>query len=1195
MPSSLGLKVNKMYLKSLEITGFKSFPEKTKLKFSPGITAVVGPNGCGKSNLLDAVRWALGEQSVRLLRGGRMDDLIFSGSSGRKALNFAEVTLVFDRADRFLPLDYREVAVTRRLYRSGEGEYYLNKTPCRLRDILDLFLDTGIGTETYSLIGQGKVERLINARPEDHWELFAEAAGIHKYKQRKKEASRNLEAMSGNLLRVEDLLAELQGQLPFLAAAAARAKEYRGCRARLDSMEKKIFRLRWEENERLLQKLNAEQKKMDRLLREIQSGLTELGREISAKEEQENSLSLEMENSGALYRVGKESCTQLQGKLDLIREQKKNIGEKSALQEKSIKEVAERQTGLAGTLQENKRELKGIQVEQEQLGKKAAVLNDTLRKLQEGRDFTGLKVLRKRLVEKNMQMAALQQFIKNSSRRGQEFQMSMERLAEREKEKKNALKTLESAEKELCTRLEKIEWEKQDQVHEYDLLEQHHAVLYKQQEERQSLNRRLEKEWQKKNARLKYLQEGEEYFSLYSRGVRAVMQTAHRDALPGIHGPVADLLSTPPKLERAIEVALGAKVQFIVVTDDSAARAAIEFLKEKKAGKATFLPLNLLRTGGRKMPGASLPRKFLGVASQLVEIAPQFKKVADYLLGYILIAEDLEAALKLARSNREGWRIVTLDGEMITPGGAISGGYQPVERSGFLERKRELKDLAEEVASLKQQIERESDELQVLGDKMADLAKNIQEAGRQQRLSAENEIKIRADHQRVVAEIKRVGGETTELIQERKELEAQFRRFRAEEKGKKEEYAALKESLVAIEADLEKAGGEVSATEQQCKKIEQGLVEIRIRLAALQEKESSLQEIIFKQVQEKEHLQKLEAGFAEQKGILQKKLQELKAEEREIEAALEKERVALAQIEEDIQQQKNALKSSRRQREELNVEFTHAQKLRERYEQRRHNLRIEHTRLEEARRYLMESRREKFDFCPEEDPALHEKVDLPEKELLKEKEILEEKISRLGEVNLGAAEEYARLQERIAFLQTQKEDLVQGEKELQKVLATLDGHMEKQFRQALQDIESNFLDIFSKLFGGGQAFLRLTEPENVLTAGVEIVARPPGKKLQNISLLSGGEKALTAIALLFAFLKHKPVPFCILDEIESALDDHNLAKFVNFLRKYAGDTQFIVITHRRRTMEEVDYLYGITMEEQGVSKVVSLSLIEKVG
>lgn len=1184
-----------MYLKSLEITGFKSFAERTRLEFSPGITAVVGPNGCGKSNLLDAVRWALGEQSVKLLRGGRMEDLIFNGTANRKALNFAEVTLIFDRADQCLPLDYQEVAVTRRLYRSGEGEYYLNKTPCRLKDIFELFLDTGIGTETYSLIGQGRVEQLINARPEEHRELFAEAAGIHKYKQRKKEAGRNLEEMKGNLLRIADLLAELQSQSSFLAEAAARAKEYQSRSTKLENLEKKIFGQRWGEKTHLLQKINAERQKIDSLFVEKKSRLAELSRQVKTLEEQENSLSQQMEENNALWQTKKGTHTRLQGRLSLIQGQKKNIEEKISWQEISCKEVEERGAGLEGTLQKNKEELESIQAEQEQLGEKAALFKAALQELQGGQDLAELKILRERQSEKKLQKVALQQFLKNSSLRSQEFQVSLERLTEREKEKRSSLEALQRAEKELTAVLERIKWDQQAQDREYKLLGQRSAELRRQREEQQVHYQQLENEWQKKSARLKYLQEGEDYFSLYSRGVRAIMQAAAQNALQGIYGPIANLLSVPPTLEKAIEVALGAKLQFIIVADDSSAREAIEFLKANKAGKATFLPLNLLKVGGKKIPGSPLPREFLGVASQLVEVAPQFRKAVDYLLGYILIARDLETALKLARNNREGWRIVTLDGEMITPGGAISGGYQPVERSGFLERKRELKDLAKEVAASKIQIEQKSGELQALAGKMETLANSLAEAGRQQRALAEKEIKSRGDFQRITAEISRMAGECTELAQEKKERAEQYRRLKVEETAKEKEHAALKESLAAIEVDLKKASGKVFAAEQQYKKVEQDLVEIRIRFAALQEKESSLQEIILKQVQEKEHLQGLRINFIEQQAKLQKELQRLKTEENGIKTTLEKVQNALDQLEGQAEQQKSALMSCRLQKEELSIKLASEQKFLERYERRRQNLRIELIRLEEARKYLEENLREKFKFSPEEDIALPGETVVPEEDLIREKELLEEELSQLGEVNLGAVEEYARLQKRITFLNAQQEDLLQGEKELQKVLAELDEYMEKQFLQALQSIESNFLDIFSKLFGGGQAFLKLTDPANVLTAGVEIIAQPPGKKLQNISLLSGGEKALTAIALLFALLKHKPVPFCVLDEIESSLDDHNLAKFINFLRKYAGDTQFIVITHRRRTMEEVDFLYGITMEEQGVSKVVSLSLIEKVG
>ncbi|MGI6308761.1 MAG: chromosome segregation protein SMC [Dethiobacteria bacterium] len=1184
-----------MYLKSLVVTGFKSFPEKTILEFSPGITAVVGPNGCGKSNLLDAVRWALGQQSVKLLRGGRMEDLIFSGTANRKALNFAEVSLIFDRADRYLPLEYQEVAITRRLYRSGEGEYYLNNTSCRLKDITELFLDTGIGTETYSLIGQGRVEQLINARPEERRELFEEAAGIHKYKQRKKEAGTRLEEMKGNLLRITDLLAELESQRASLAEAAARAEEYKVLYSKLQNLEKKIFLQRWRKKVLLLQKINNERQKTGSCLVKKKDNLEKLRRKTRTVEEQANKAAQKVEEVNELCQEKKGISARLQGKLNLIKEQKKYTEEKSSLKETACQEVEGRMAGLEKTLQNNREELRNVRREQEQLGEKAAAFKAELQELQRGQDLAYLKALREHQAEKNLHKVALKQFLKNNSLRGQELRASLDHLQKREENKRGSLEALQKAESEQLVALERIKWEQADQDKEYKLLEQRCADLRSQREEQKEYLQKTEKDLQKKSARLKYLQEGEEYFSLYSRGVRAVMQAAAKNSLQGIFGPVANLLSVPTELEKAIEVALGAKLQFIVVADDSSAREAIEFLKASKAGKATFLPLNLLRVAVKKTPGSSLSQEFLGVASRLVEAAPQCKKAVDYLLGYILVSRNLEAALKLARNNKAGWRIVTLDGEMITPGGAISGGYQPKERSGFLERKRELRDLEKEIGVIKKQTEQQGKDLQVLAGNLEKLVNRLAEAGRQQRNLAEKKIKMHGDFQRITAEKNRTASECAELEQEKNALEDKYSKFVTEETARKKEYAALEESLATIEVELENASSKVYTSEEQFKKVEQELVEIRIRFAALQEKESSLQEILLRQVQEKEHLQGLIASLAQEKTKLWEELQELNARESEVQSALEKEKSALVQLEELGEQQRRALKSCRQGKEELSLKLAREQKSLESYERRARRLDIERIRLEEAGRYLEENLRERFMFSPEKDVSPQGQVTAPEESLIREKELLEEELSRIGEVNLGAIEEYARLQKRINFLVEQQEDLLQGEKGMQKVLAELDEYMEEQFLQALQSIENHFLDVFTTLFGGGQAFLKLTDPENALAAEIEIIAQPPGKKLQNISLLSGGEKALTAVALLFALLKHKPVPFCILDEIESSLDESNLAKFINFLRQYTGGTQFIMITHRRRTMEEADFLYGVTMEEQGVSKVVSLNLIEKVG
>ncbi|NLJ55569.1 MAG: chromosome segregation protein SMC [Firmicutes bacterium] len=1183
-----------MYLKSLEVTGFKSFPEKTVLKFSPGITAVVGPNGCGKSNLLDAVRFALGEQSVKLLRGGRMDDFIFNGTARRKALNFAEVTLVFDRADRYLPLEYQEVAVTRRLYRTGEGEYFLNKHSCRLKDITELFLDTGIGTETYSLIGQGRVERLINARPEERRELFAEAAGIHKYKQRKKEASYKLGEMKGNLLRVTDLLAELESQSVILSKAAARAKEYKALYGKLQNLEKKIYLQRWAAKASQLQKIESNRQKTGIHLTEQKNKLKKLDEEKRLIADRENRAVRKLEEYRDLYRGKEGSSAQLQNKLNLMQEQKKHIQEKSAAQAAACQEVKERLAGLERTLQKDREELQKIRREQEQLGKKAAAFKAERQALQGGQDLVYLKELRACRAEKDLRAATLRQLLKSLGQRGDELCAGLENIRRQEEQKKSAREGLQKTKDELRAALEKIKGEQADWEQDCRLGEQRCADLRLQKKELQEQLQKIEKEQQIKSARLKYLQESEEYFSLYSRGVQAVMQAAAKNMLSGILGPAANLIGVPAELEKAVETALGAKLQFIIVESDVSAREAINFLKKNKAGKATFLPLDLLRVTAKKAPGF-LAGEFLGVASELVEAAPRCKKVVDYLLGYILVAGNLEAALKLARNNRAGWRIVTLDGEMITPGGAISGGYQPRERSGFLERKRELKGLEKDIIALKKQIEQQNGDLQALAGNLKKFTSFLAETNQRLRVAAEETIKVNSALQRITAEKNRVAQECAALEQEKNMLRAQHSEFVTKQNAVKKEYTALKESLAAIKVELENVGSKVHAAEEQFKKVERELVEIRIRFAALQEKESSLQEIILKQVREKEHLQELVASLEQEETRLQEELQETGIQESELQNTLEHEKRALQKLKELRAQQQNILQLCHREKEELGQILVREQKLLEKHERRTRGLDAEQIRLEEAGRYLEENLRERFMFNPEEDVLPREQAVIPEEDLLQEKELVEKELARMGAVNPGAVEEFAQLQKRIKFLAEQRADLLAGEKGMQKLIAELDEYMEEQFLQALQGIGDHFADVFIKLFNGGQAFLKLSDTENVLAAEIEINAQPPGKKMQNISLLSGGEKALTAVALLFALLKHKPVPFCILDEIESSLDENNLAKFVNFLRKYDGGTQFIMITHRRRTMEEADFLYGVTMEEQGISKVVSLNLVEKVG
>ncbi|MDO9534607.1 MAG: chromosome segregation protein SMC [Bacillota bacterium] len=1185
-----------MYLKSLEITGFKSFSEKVVLELSPGITAAIGPNGCGKSNLVDAIRWVLGEQSAKLLRGTKMDDLIFNGTTRRKAVNFAEVSLTFDKADQYLPVDYEEVVITRRMYRSGEGEYYINKTSCRLKDITELFYDTGIGTETYSLIGQGRVEQLINAKPEDNRELFEEAAEIHRYKQRKKESRLRLDEMDRNLLRVEDLLAELKMHHDTLSEEATRAGKYRDLSHEHKEIEKKIILKRWRGSKLFVQKMESQREKIISSFQEKESQAVILKDRVTQVEELEKLKFEENEQLKKIYQETKELKERMQGRLNLILEQKKNAMEKYSLKEESYGEVCARISGLEKTFIENEEELKSVLDELTQLGGKTSALKNDLKDLQGGKNLSSLDSLRREKSEKKLQRAALEQSLELNRIRCSELLERISEFEEMQRLKMRNLDTIQKTENEAAASLQRLKMNKFVRDKENTLLEHRRKDLHEQIETKRKILGSWEKEIEKKHARLKYLKESEEGLSLYTSGVRSVMKASFQNSvLKGIHGTFAHLISVPPELEKAVEVALGAKVQFLVTEDDRAAQKAIEYLKVNRAGKATFLPLNLLKPPVRREFPLSDEEDCLGIASQMVEADVKYRKAVEYLLGAVLISRNLESALRLARKNRGSWNIVTLDGEMVRPGGAISGGYQPDERTGFLGRKREIKELDREIVDAKKQYRQEIEDITDYEKRLEEIETAINALALQERQFEKENVKLHNDLERTASELKRIRKEIQDIEPQKSKLLLKYNDLIDNEEKESNEYTLLGEKLSNIKVELDKMSRLVEVEEESCKRLEEDLVEVRIRFSTLQEKESSLQEIIQKQVQEKESLEILASGLLKEKARLLEESRHLKDEEGRIEVELEKERDELQKFEELLHGVEKDLNHFTGEKSKLSLTLQTEQKQLERYERKLQTLNIEIIKSEEAVKYLEEQLLEKFKIIPEKVLSDDSSDSEGEEKLLNEKKIIFEQILAMGEVNLSAIEEYEKLQKRITFLEEQKEDLLSGEKGMRKVLAELDQHMEKQFLEAMQVIEKNFFDIFTRLFGGGQAFLKITEPGNILESGIEIHAQPPGKKLQNISLLSGGEKALTSISLLFALLKYKPVPFCVLDEIDSSLDDSNLARFVRFLKKYAAQTQFIVITHRRKTMEEADVLYGVTMEEQGVSKVVSLNLNKKAG
>ncbi len=1185
-----------MYLKSLEITGFKSFAEKIGLNFASGITAVVGPNGCGKSNLVDAIRWALGEQSVRIMRGAKMDDLIFNGTSGRKPLNYAEVSLVFDRADRFLPVDYQEIALTRRVFRSGEGEYLLNKTQCRLKDITELFWDTGIGTETYSLIGQGRIEQMINARPDEHRELFEEAAKIHRYKQRRKESRARLDEMEQNLLRVEDLLAELKNQEEGLFEAAALAGRYREIFIKLQNVEQKIAGKRWWDNKNIFRKLHNERQNMEGKLSEKKNvliTLEEKGQEIALKESTKNE---EKEKLQSCYTKSKGEKESLENKLSLFRQQNKYMQEKIRVKEDSCREIDERISGLEETRKKNEAELKSVLLEQEELGEKAAHIKDRLTQLQAGRNVLNLEALRQKKTENDLKKVSLEQSLEADRLRCDELNERINELDEGIKKATEEIEKLQTVQNKIRGLLHRCALEQEDREEKSRLLKRRFQDFDERIKARKDSLNVLQKELAKKDARIKHLKESRDSFDFYASGVRAVMKaSAHNPLLQGIYGPVADLINVPHGLEKALEAALGAKIQFIVTRDDETARRAIEYLKKNRAGKATFLPLNLLKTPGKRELPAAPGEDCLGVASQLVSAHQQYKKAVDYLLGRVLVLKNLEAGLNLARGNKAGWSLVTLDGEVITPGGAISGGSHSQERTGFLGRKGELNALEANILKIRNQQKDLETDLEGLLDHMRGIENDLAELDLQGRKAENEKTRLQSELEKTDAGILRAEHEAERLEGEKVRLTDKNDNLQRQIFQKEKELQLLGEACSIIISDLEKMSSIVRVDEAQVKKLEKESVDIRVRFSALQEKESSLQAALEKQAEEKEGLDLLLARLAEEQGRLLKEMRHLETEEAGTLAGLEKAAGEVRKNEELLFLLGKELSSLKEERVSLSLGLQKEQRAIEKIERRLQNLALELIKAEEAGKYLEEQLLEKFKINPQQDLSPQFQSVDTEEQLKKEKIFLEEQIIALGEVDPGVVEEYERLQKRIVFLEEQKNDLLKGEKGVKKVLTELDQHMKKRFLEALSAIENNFFDIFRKLFGGGQAFLKLTSPEDVLESGVEIIAQPPGKKLQSISLLSGGEKALTAIALLFALLQFKPVPFCVLDEIDSALDESNLERFVQYLKKYSGNTQFILITHRRKTMEEADVLLGITMEEQGVSKIVTLNLNKKAG
>lgn len=1190
-----------MYLKRLDIQGFKSFAEKICLDFNSGITSVVGPNGSGKSNIADAIRWVLGEQSIKNLRGSKMEDVIFAGTEHRKPLGFAEVSLTIDNADAKLPIEFGEVTVTRRIFRSGESEYLLNKTQCRLKDITELFLDTGLGRDGYSVIGQGRVDEILSSRSEDRRHIFEEASGIMKYKVRKQEAEKKLELTRQNLDRINDIINELESQLGPLKEQSETARKYLDLRESLKELEVNVY---LENLTKYKEKLNefdeqyktvkddmdAENRKLNDITganRQKTDALKQLDERLEASRQEFYNIEGNLERCASEIKLNNEKVNHLEQNIARLEGEIAETGgrlsgldkEESAKQEKmkyldrqlndytsKLSEYEKQMEELLKTLDESERHIENL---------KTAIMDkldlQSDKKTQVGNVRTHIETIKKR--QKAIDHDVYQLVVENDREK-----MKVEDLSESIRHASEQIKNQKSRLQELNS-----------EMGESDKLLG--GLRTKES--------KLKGDVQFKTSRCKMLKEMEQNLEGYNRSVKQVLQACHESPEfgNGIHGALAQLIKVDRKYENAIEMTLGSSLQNIVTSNEEDAKKAIEFLKSNKLGRATFLPISSVNGKSfesgilndiKRQPG------FCGVASELVSYDSKHTGVIESLLGRVVVAEDLDSAIAMARRFKYSFRIVTLEGDIMATSGSMSGGSLENRGPGILSRSREISELETELVNLRSEEKTLEKDIKQLVDSINEISFEI--AGIENDIKNNELIKIRDESHlaQIEENIRKLAARADMLKQEKNQLERQ----QSDTEIELEKY--LKE-LSEIELDIAETKKVVSEHQEKQKEdqtvrdaLHTDIMDFKISVNSILESMEGVKETTGRIGSEREALSK-----------------------------------SIARKNNEIAKSREEIKSLRQENEGLNSVI-------KRFEEEKSGRTFEMDRISEERRIMEEDLydivnrineinknilllQEDFGRVEVKKAKLEAEMEAVQNRMWDEYELTyssalqlkknigsitqaQKKINEyrnmikdLGPVNVSAIEEYVKTKERYEFMSLQRDDMEQAREKLQRVIYEVTSIMKKQFMEQFKLINDNFNLVFKELFDGGRAELLLTDQENILESGIEIEVQPPGKKLQNMMLLSGGERAFTAIALLFSILRLRPSPFCVLDEIEAALDDANVYRFSEYLRKYSSQTQFIMVTHRKGTMEGSDMLYGVTMQEHGISRIVSMKMGEKVG
>lgn len=1182
-----------MKLKKLELYGFKSFAQRTEIVFDEGITGIVGPNGSGKSNIGDAVRWVLGEQSAKTLRGASMSDVIFNGTQKRKPLSYCEVSLVFDNDDHALAMEAAEVMVTRRVYRNGESEYYLNRTACRLKDVVDLFRDTGIGKEGYSIIGQGRIDEILSRKSEDRRQVFEEAAGIVKFKARKEEADKKLQRTLENLERVDDILDELTKRLKPLEEQSRNARVYLELSTELKDLDLNLFLIRSDRARARLSELESELLTVQTILADTESNLTD---KTTRRDETQNRID-QLEEAITKARTELMECAEhvheSQKKLSALQSRRETRSEN---RQRIVREQEEAQERLAEIEKDHAR----IQADVEKQHSLIADAEQILRATQEAAEKAQAKEKEADAALEAQKAAVIDQMnrlsdVRNDKTRLNTMQAQMEtRLTEIE-ESSGALQEQEAALREALIAVEKqLETENQHQQQCQEKLAQARQASDEADAAYANLRADVEKQsadMQAAASRHSVLTEMTRDMEGYNMAVRRAMTYAKQRGLTGVKGVLAQLMTVPQAYETAIDMALGAAQQNIVTDTEETAKELINYLRQNRLGRATFLPMSAIRgktlygneRNALKLPGC------LGVASELVQCAPEYRGIVENLLGRTVIADNLDHGIPIMRAGNHAFRLVTLEGDVMHSGGSMTGGSAQSKVSNLLSRERELKELTAKLQTGRAELDKCRQELtqrqQTAQEKRQKVSDAVNALHQQEIAVAREQARresVSADLNTHLQRMQETEQARVQLHQSLENIRQQLETIEHQRTGAQGDQSAMEQKTIEMQNALVKARAEASAENDRLMVRTLQLSDLRHGLSDLERDEAHAQQDQAQILREQERREQLLHEMDELDAIDEN---DMKREEAES-ARRQKEQLRQESAAQAIEQRRSQAQSDLR---DILSDMENLHEAYNRDSEKLHKTELAKARIEGDQKNLQNRIWDtyKLTYAGAEE---FRRTPFDEKESDRRAAELQGQIRALGTVNVGAVEEYAETKARVDDLTTQQQDLKRAEMDLRELIERLLIQMRSTFVENFSKMQGYFAETFTRLFGGGHAELKLMDPDDPLNCGIEVNAQPPGKKLQLLSLLSGGERALTAIAILFAMLKLKPTPFCILDEIEAALDDANIGYYADYLKEYSKGTQFIVVTHRKGTMERCNSLFGVAMEEQGVSRMVSVSL-----